>query len=468
MLAVFLLLIMLSASGRNAFESATPAGFARQVAETTATPRIVAVSPTATAPPEATAAPRVVTVPPTATVPTTVTVSPTATVPTTVAVPPMAAVPTTVTVPPMAAVPPTAVVSPSATAAPEVTASPSATAAPSPTTTTTPTTTALPPLGPPTFNSLDRFNTIRDFSSYVSYGWSRWEQSVPGIEQLRIVSTADGVEQPVLWLAPSGDRDQPLLVILHSWSAPYTQHAGIPYAMWAQENGWAVIAPEFRGINDDADAVGSDLAVQDAADAIQYAVAQAGVDANRVYVVGYSGGGMMGLLLAGRHPDKVAAVSVWGPPHDLVDFYEHARRAGLRYANDISRACGGDPRGAGSAQDECLTRSPKTYLESARDQGVAIFIAQGIRDQFVPRSVAAEVFNLLADPDDRLSAEEVDLFGQGTVPNHLSITTETYFGPGDPAPVFARQSGRALLVYFNQAHDMVYNASARWFASDPR
>ena len=168
-----------------------------------------------------------------------------------------------------------------------------------------------------------------------------------GIELLRLVSTADGTEQPVFWLPPKGDRDQPVLVILHSWSTSYTQHAGIPFAMWAQENGWAVIVPEFRGINDDANAVGSDLAVQDAADAIDYAVAQAGVDANRVYVVGYSGGGMMGLLLAGRHPDKVTAVSVWGPPHDLAGFYEHARRAGHRYANDIWRACGGDPREAG-------------------------------------------------------------------------------------------------------------------------
>ena len=339
--------------------------------------------------------------------------------------------------------------------------------APSPTTTPT-TAITLPDLNPVTFKSLDRIYMIRDFSKYVASGRSRWEQSVPGIEQLRIISTADGAEQPVFWLAPRGDRDKPVLVILHSWSAPYTQHAGIPLAMWAQENGWAVIVPEFRGKNNNANAVGSDLAVQDAADAIDYAVAQVGVDANRVYVVGYSGGGMMGLLLAGRHPDKVSAVSVWGPPHDLVEFYEHSRRAGLGYANDIWRACGGDPRNAGSVQEECLARSPTTYLESARDQAVPIFIAQGIRDQFVPPSVAAEVFNQLADPDDRLSAEEVALFGRGRVPDHLSITTETYFGDADPAPAFARQSGRVLLVYFQSSHEMVYNASARWFASDPR
>ncbi len=321
-----------------------------------------------------------------------------------------------------------------------------------------------------TFESLNGVNTIGDYAGFVASGSSRWLQSVPGIQDIRISSTADGAQQPAFWLPPTRDGDQPLLVILHSWSAPYTQHAGIPFAVWAQENGWAVIAPNFRGRNDDPDAVGSHLAVQDAADAIDYAVAQPGVDADRVYVVGYSGGGMMALLLAGRHPDKVTAVSAWGPPHDLVKFYDFSRRMGRGYADDIWRACGGDPTVAGPVQDECLSRSPVTYLGSARDHEVPVFIAQGIRDPYVPPRVAAEVFNHLADPEDRLSAEEVDLFGRGIVPGGLSgwNTTATYFGHGDPAPVFARQSASVLLVYFQSRHDMVYNASARWFASDPR
>ncbi|MCP3974523.1 MAG: alpha/beta fold hydrolase, partial [bacterium] len=321
-----------------------------------------------------------------------------------------------------------------------------------------------------TFESLRGINTIGNFTSFVSHGLSKWQQSVPGIADLRITSTADGTQQPALWLPPTRNSDQPLLVILHSWSAPYTQHAGIPFAMWAQENGWAVIAPEFRGKNDDAAAVGSELAVQDAADAIDYGIAQAGVDADRVYVVGYSGGGMMALLLAGRHPGKVTAVSAWGPPHDLVEFYDYSLREGRGYASDISRACGGDPRVAGPVQDECMNRSPVTYLDSARDQAVPVFIAQGIRDPYVPPYVGADVFNQLADPEDRFSQQEVDLFGQGRIPDGLPdwSTTVTYFGDGDPGPVFARQSGSALLVYFQSGHDMVYNASARWFASDPR
>ena len=158
------------------------------------------------------------------------------------------------------------------------------------------------------------------------------------------------------------------------------------------------------------------------------------------------------------------------PPQNLVEFYDFARRYGRSYATHISAACGGDPRGAGPVQEECLRRSPITYLDNARDNEVPVFIAQGLRDPFVHSAGAAKVFNPLADPEDRFTAAEVDLFGRGIVPGHLPdwSATETHFGAGDPAPVFARQSDSVLLVYFAAGHDMVYNATARWFASDPR
>jgi dipeptidyl aminopeptidase/acylaminoacyl peptidase len=298
---------------------------------------------------------------------------------------------------------------------------------------------------------------------------ARWEQAVPGIEDIGITSTADGAEQPALWLAPTGDRDRPLLVILHSWSAPYLQHAGIPYAMWARENGWAVIAPQFRGVNDDADALGSDLAVQDVVDAIDYATSRPGVDGDRVYAVGYSGGGMMSLLVAGRHPDAVTAVAAWGPPYDLVQFYRRSVATGRHYAGDIRAGCGGDPTRSDAAREECLRRSPMTHLDAAREHGVPVFIAQGISDSLLSPSQGARAFNQLADPADRLSAQEVDEIGRGSLPEHLagSITTETYFGEGDPPPVFARRSGAVWLVFFQAGHDMVYGATARWFAGDP-
>ncbi|MCJ7724818.1 MAG: alpha/beta fold hydrolase [Acidimicrobiia bacterium] len=298
---------------------------------------------------------------------------------------------------------------------------------------------------------------------------SRWEQSVPEIQEIRVTSTADGVEQPVLWLPPQGDRDQPLLVILHSWSSTYLQHAGIPYALWAQENGWAVIAPEFRGRNNNPDAIGSELAVRDVVDAIDWAVNQDGVDEDRVFAVGYSGGGMMGLLLAGRHPDKVTAVAAWGTVYDLIAFYSKSRAAGRHYSWEISNACGGDPRSEGAAQDECLQRSPLTYLDGAREAGVPVFLGHGLQDSFVSPRQSAYAFNQLADPEDRFTDEQIELFGRWRVPEEIAgpPTIETYFGEGDPKVLFARQSASVWLVYFQSSHEMVYQATMRWFASDP-
>jgi pimeloyl-ACP methyl ester carboxylesterase len=321
-----------------------------------------------------------------------------------------------------------------------------------------------------TFESLEGINTIRDFAGFTSSGMRLWERSVPGIEDIDLEATADGAEQPALWLPPVGDRDRPLLVILHSWSSDYRQHAGIPYAMWAQENGWAVIAPNFRGVNDDVEAIGSDLAVQDVVDAIDYATSQSGVDSEHVYAVGYSGGGMMALLLAGRHPEKVSAVAAWGPPYDLVDFYRQSLGAGRSYAWQIRAGCGGDPATEGSAREECFHRSPVTHLDAAREAGVPVYIGQGIYDSLLWPSHGARAFNQLADPDGRLDDDQVARLEDGALPDALSgsVTTETYFGEGDPTPVFGRRSGDAWLVYFNSGHDMVYGATARWFAAIAR
>ena len=327
------------------------------------------------------------------------------------------------------------------------------------------------PLEPATFESLRGINTVPDFtSSYVAHGLARWEQDVPGVEDIRITSTMDGAAQPALWVAPRGDRDRPLLVVLHSWSSHYDQHASIPFALWAQENGWALIAPQFRGRNDNAAALGSELAVQDVADAIDYATTQEGVDASRVYAVGLSGGGMMALLMAGRHPELVTAVAGWGPPYDLLAFYQQALSQGVHYADDLWRACGGDPTPAGPAQEECLRRSPMTYLDIAREQGVPVYIGQGIGDTVLQPSQGANAFNQLANPEDRFTPEEVEDFGRRRIPAHLagSITTDTYFGEGDPTVVFARRSAAVWLVYFQSNHEMVYAPALRWFASDPR
>lgn len=334
------------------------------------------------------------------------------------------------------------------------------------TTSSTPetTTTGVPPLEP-TFDAFAGIDTIGDFSGLTASGKNRWLETVP-VSEVEITSTADGAAQPAWWLPPEG-TSQPLLVILHSWSSDYRQHAGIPYAMWAAENGWAAIAPNFRGVNDDAEAVGSDLAVQDVVDAIDWALQQEGVGGDRVFAVGYSGGGMMSLLLAGRHPDKVDAVAAWGPPSDLIWFYEQSVDEGRGYAGQIRAGCGGNPTSDPAAEEECVKRSPTTYLDAAREEGVPVFLGHGIDDHLLNPRQSAVAFNQLANETERFTEDQLEAIGRSSLPEGFwgVIEAETFFGEGDPEPVFSRQSGNVLLVYMDSDHEMVYEAAARWFAA---
>ena len=177
----------------------------------------------------------------------------------------------------------------------------------------------------------------------------------------------------------------------------------------------------------------------------------------------------MALLMAGRHPSLVTAVAAWGPVYDLVGFYSQSRASGRRYAWEIELACGGDPRPEGPARDECLRRSPVTYLDLARDSGVAVYLGHGLRDTIVDPRQSARAYNQLVAPADRFTVEQIDQFGRHTVHEELAglPQVETHFGDGDPPVLFARQSGSVRLVYFQGNHEMVYLATMRWFASDP-
>lgn len=286
-------------------------------------------------------------------------------------------------------------------------------------------------------------------------GLARWREEVPGIEEVRVRSRADGHEQPVLWLPPGGEGPQPLLVALHSWSYGYQQHMGIPFGQWAASNGWAMVHPDYRGPFRTPEATGSDLAVQDVLDAVDFALEEGGVDRDRVFVIGFSGGGMMSLLVAGRHPERFAGVVSWVPIHDLADWYGYNAERGTRYAGEIRDSCGGDPLTDEGAAERCRHRSPRTHLDAARAAGVPAYIGHGVSDDVVPPAHAVRAFNQLADPSDRLP-EEADAEAL------RGLDAETYFADGEPQALFSRRSGGTTLVLFDGGHDMVYHPGLEW------
>ncbi|MDQ3802688.1 MAG: prolyl oligopeptidase family serine peptidase [Acidobacteriota bacterium] len=290
-------------------------------------------------------------------------------------------------------------------------------------------------------------------------GWNRM------VQRITYLSSADNTRQPMMFYKPQRDEPRPLLVALHSWSENYTQAESAIYAEWCIANDWVFIHPNFRGANVRPQATGSELVIGDVLSAIDYAKANAPVDESRVYAVGWSGGGYLGLLLAGRAPEIWAGVSAWVPISDLNAWYEESRRLGTKYVRQIAASCGGSPTGEGAAAEECRKRSALTYLERAR--GVPLDINHGIRDgrnndDPVPVSQSLRAFNLLAAPQDRFTEEEVAYFTrEAQVPPALrNETSDPSYG--GLRILFRRQSGSARITVFDGAHDKNTEAAFRW------
>ncbi len=300
---------------------------------------------------------------------------------------------------------------------------------------------------------------------------SVWRARVPRIEEVEIPSTADGAGQKALFYDPGRAAPRPLLVVLHSWSEGYLQNIGIPYGIFAERNGWLMIAPDHRGPYRRPEATASELAQRDVLDAIEYAKRRARVDPARVYLVGYSGSAMTALVLAARHPDVFGGVVAWVPIHDLVEWYEELldRAPGSHYARDIAASCGGPPVRGSRAAEECKRRSPSAHLAGARGR-VNVFLGAGIWDQLVPPDHALRAWNELSAPADRIGEDELSQLARTRrIPAGLAGSGgNPLFEQAGVEALLERTSERATVVVFQGSHDLVYNAGLAWLAGKRR
>lgn len=228
--------------------------------------------------------------------------------------------------------------------------------------------------------------------------------AIPGwpeeVRAIRYLSTGDSTLQSAAFYAPITNKASPLLVGLHSWSANYQQTIGAAYAAWCIENHWVLIYPDFRGVNNKPEATGSELVIADILSVVDYAKQNANVDTNRIYLVGFSGGGMAALSMAGRSPDIWAGVSAWAPLIDLNSWYFETKARGLKYTDEIVRSTGGVPGTSEAVDLQYERRSPITYL---RQISASVDINAGIGDAIVLISHSLIAFNRMASPADRLS-----------------------------------------------------------------
>ncbi|MBE7415883.1 MAG: acyltransferase family protein [Deltaproteobacteria bacterium] len=255
----------------------------------------------------------------------------------------------------------------------------------------------------------DEFKTLTRLAKTPLRGMpdrDAWQKAVPDVSVVSIESSHDWTSQPAIFYDSGSPQKKPLLIVLHSWSEDYLQSFGIPYGLWAVKNDWVFIQPDFRGAFTNPLSTASEPAVNDILDALAYASRNASIDESRVYLAGFSGGGMAALLMAGRFPGKWAGVVAWGAVYDLVDWYARIRRTLPDYSGQIASSCGGLRPLSGTAHEaECRDAARARTLKTRR-QGSRSTIAVGSEDKFVPPAHSLRAFNDLADGEDRFSEDE--------------------------------------------------------------
>ena len=288
-------------------------------------------------------------------------------------------------------------------------------------------------------------------------------------------STADDSNQGAWFYTPAetgagtpcrpGAGSVPLLVILHPWSSDQDTHHRA-CVRWCIDHAWAAIAPDFRGANRRPQACGSELVVKDILSAVEWAKAQAAVDANRVYLIGTSGGGHAALLMAGRAPQGWAGVSAWAGISDLAAWHRqqsdpNGPKGG--YAAGIEKCCGGRPGAIPAVDEEYRKRSPLTWLPKAK--GLALDINAGIRDGHdgsVPISQSLNAFNAVAGEGDRVAEEDIRYMtekAQVPAKRQPAIDDPSY---GKKKPLFRLASGPARVTIFDGGHELVPVAALTW------
>ena len=283
-------------------------------------------------------------------------------------------------------------------------------------------------------------------------------------------SSLDGTNQPFYWFDPEKDGPVPLVVVLHSWGANcFYASPATTVADYCAKHGWAMLYPNFRGPNVRPEACGSDLAVQDILDAIDWAKRECSIDKDRIYIIGGSGGGHMALLTAGRHPEVFAGVAAFCPITDLARWQNDSTERKNHYARNLVSVCGGLPT---ERPDEYARRSPLTWLPAARKTNLPVYIATGIHDGHagsVPVGHAIRAFNALADEKERISESDIGFVEvREAVPDHLQFKgSDPFYGQKTRVHLRAT-SANARLTLFEGGHAGNYPAGLDFLSRQRR
>lgn len=156
-----------------------------------------------------------------------------------------------------------------------------------------------------------------------------------------IRSALDGNVQRFYYYRSTAPVKQPLVVVLHQWSAGY-QATEFTLRQQAKAKNWHYVFPDFRGANNHPKACCSDYVIRDLDEVIDWAVQSLNVDEKRIHIVGVSGGGYATLCAFMKAKRPISSFSAWVPITDLESWYHESLARKTKYAGDILRCTGAD------------------------------------------------------------------------------------------------------------------------------
>jgi poly(3-hydroxybutyrate) depolymerase len=274
-----------------------------------------------------------------------------------------------------------------------------------------------------------------------------------------ISCSLDGNVQVFYYYKSPAPKPKPLVVQLHSWSYSANDLQTIGLDTIAENRGYNYIFPNFRGVNNHAKACCSEFVIADIDEAIDWALKNLNVDKNRIYMVGYSGGGLATLAMYQKSRHKIRAFSAWAPISDLEVWYQQSVERKNRYANDIIRCLGTETFDAQKARE----RSPlamQTPVEKRKKSTIQIFA--GIHDGYsanapVPISHSINFYNkLLANFNVKDTTKFVNRYNADTMVKTQSIPTSNPNNKiGDRVIDYQKSTKNIMLTVFEGGHDML-------------
>ncbi len=188
--------------------------------------------------------------------------------------------------------------------------------------------------------------------------------------------------------------NSPMLLLFHGWRGAPIDPFFTDYAPAALEQGWIAVSPQQRGQNalpPGGQPLAARQAQHDAIKLIDYMKSRYQIDPDRVYVGGFSMGGMMAGMMAAKYPDTFAAAVTHMAITDLRDwFYE----VGEYRQSQIITETGGAPWEIPFEYDR---RSPKEMASNLKH--VPIAVVHGISDTVVLPHHAQDFYDAIMAVD---------------------------------------------------------------------